>query len=222
MDRDIDSMNKVLQKEAYSHVNAKGMTLSGFMHLQKLFIQRNRAENSWLVLRKFGYNNDLDLVLEERDVELQEHVRRDQSVELTLKALQFLSGVFNLFDKDQDGALNQEEFSRVFATFPSHVVPFQDQKMLYLSRSLASVGDFPNGVHTNGDGDITRRGWINMWVMTALLQPATALSYLVYLGYPDGLETAVRVTRRRKVRVDVVSWLLVWSYVIVYVYWSVY
>lgn len=40
-------------------VNAKGLTLSGFLFLHALFIERGRLETTWAVLRKFGYNDEL-------------------------------------------------------------------------------------------------------------------------------------------------------------------
>lgn len=33
----------------------------GFMYLQCLFIQRGRNETTWAVLRKFGYDNELQM-----------------------------------------------------------------------------------------------------------------------------------------------------------------
>ncbi len=40
-------------------VNERGLTLSGFLFLHALFIERGRLETTWAVLRKFGYNDDL-------------------------------------------------------------------------------------------------------------------------------------------------------------------
>ena len=42
-------------------VNANGLTLSGFLFLHALFIERGRLETTWQVLRKYGYNNNLVL-----------------------------------------------------------------------------------------------------------------------------------------------------------------
>lgn len=41
-----------------------GITEEGFMHLNKLFIQRGRLETTWTILRRFGYDTP-DLVSEE-------------------------------------------------------------------------------------------------------------------------------------------------------------
>lgn len=38
--------------------------LSGFLFLHTLFIQRGRHETTWTVLRRFGYDDDLELTQE--------------------------------------------------------------------------------------------------------------------------------------------------------------
>jgi Ras family protein T1 len=42
-------------------VNDCGLTLTGFLFLHALFIEKGRLETTWTVLRKFGYNNDIKL-----------------------------------------------------------------------------------------------------------------------------------------------------------------
>ncbi len=42
-------------------VSNNGLTLPGFLFLHALFIERGRLETTWAVLRKFGYNNELQL-----------------------------------------------------------------------------------------------------------------------------------------------------------------
>lgn len=38
--------------------------ISGFLFLHTLFIQRGRHETTWTVLRRFGYDDDLELTPE--------------------------------------------------------------------------------------------------------------------------------------------------------------
>lgn len=42
-------------------VNDRGLTLSGFLSLHALFIERGRLETTWTVLRKFGYDDEVKL-----------------------------------------------------------------------------------------------------------------------------------------------------------------
>jgi Ras family protein T1 len=42
-------------------VNERGITLTGFLFLHVLFIEKGRLETTWTVLRKFGYNDEIKL-----------------------------------------------------------------------------------------------------------------------------------------------------------------
>jgi Ras family protein T1 len=42
-------------------VSNDGLTLTGFLFLHALFIERGRLETTWTVLRKFGYNDEIEL-----------------------------------------------------------------------------------------------------------------------------------------------------------------
>ncbi|KAF2316885.1 hypothetical protein GH714_042226 [Hevea brasiliensis] len=44
-------------------VNERGLTLTGFLFLHALLIEKGRPETTWTVLRKFGYNNDINLLM---------------------------------------------------------------------------------------------------------------------------------------------------------------
>jgi mitochondrial Rho GTPase 1 len=51
----------VVQEKLPEGVNDNGLTLTGFLFLHALFIEKGRLETTWTVLRKFGYDNDLKL-----------------------------------------------------------------------------------------------------------------------------------------------------------------
>lgn len=42
-------------------VNESGLTLTGFLFLHALFIERGRLETTWTVLRKFGYDDEVKM-----------------------------------------------------------------------------------------------------------------------------------------------------------------
>lgn len=54
-------VKKVVQEKLPEGVNIYGLTLTGFLFLHALFIEKGRLETTWTVLRKFGYNNDIRL-----------------------------------------------------------------------------------------------------------------------------------------------------------------
>lgn len=58
---EIIGVKKVVQEKMPEGVNEHGLTLTGFLFLHALFIERGRLETTWTVLRKFGYDNDIKL-----------------------------------------------------------------------------------------------------------------------------------------------------------------
>ncbi|GMP40342.1 hypothetical protein CsSME_00010821 [Camellia sinensis var. sinensis] len=51
----------VVQEQLPEGVNDHGLTLTGFLFLHAVFIEKGSLETTWTVLRKFGYNNDIRL-----------------------------------------------------------------------------------------------------------------------------------------------------------------
>lgn len=54
-------VKRVVQEKLPEGVNELGLTLTGFLFLHALFIEKGRIETTWTVLRKYGYNDDLKL-----------------------------------------------------------------------------------------------------------------------------------------------------------------
>ena len=54
-------VKRVVQEKVPEGVNELGLTLTGFLFLHALFIEKGRLETTWSVLRKFGYNDDIEL-----------------------------------------------------------------------------------------------------------------------------------------------------------------
>ncbi|KAI7743263.1 hypothetical protein M8C21_017935 [Ambrosia artemisiifolia] len=113
---EIVGVKRVVQEKVPEGVNDLGLTLTGFLFLHALFIEKGRLETTWTVLRKFGYNDDIELRRENLPVPSKK--APDQSVELTSEALDFLMGIFSLFDSNNDGALQDSELDELFSTAP--------------------------------------------------------------------------------------------------------
>lgn len=58
---EIVDVKRVVAEKLAEGVNERGLTLTGFLFLHALFIEKGRLETTWTVLRKFGYNNDIRL-----------------------------------------------------------------------------------------------------------------------------------------------------------------
>ncbi|WWC73306.1 mitochondrial Rho GTPase 1 [Kwoniella pini CBS 10737] len=165
----------------------EGITELGFLYLHTIFIQQGRMETTWTVLRKFGYGEGLDL--REDFLTPRFDVPYDCSVELSPLGNQFLTDIFEAYDKDQDGALSQSELDDLFSTSPGN--------------PWLSTG-FPDTTITDDMGRVTLQGWLAQWSMTTLLDHRTTLNYLAYLGYSSSpatdlpTPTALHITRPRK------------------------
>ena len=58
---EVVGVKKVVREKMPEGVNDRGLTLTGFLFLHALFIEKGRLETTWTVLRKFGYDNDIKL-----------------------------------------------------------------------------------------------------------------------------------------------------------------
>lgn len=167
--------------------SAEGLTELGFLYLHTIFIQQGRMETTWTVLRQFGYGESLDL--REDFLSPRFDVPYDCSVELSPLGNQFLTDIFEAYDKDNDGALSQSELDDLFSTSPGN--PWLSQ-------------GFPHTTITDDLGRVTLQGWLAQWSMMTLLDPKLTLNYMAYLGFSSSpasdmpLVASVKVTRPRK------------------------
>ncbi|SAM07603.1 hypothetical protein [Absidia glauca] len=178
---ELDGVKDVVREHDPAGVNENGLTEVGFSYLHSLFIQKGRLETTWTVLRKFGYGDDLSL---REDFLLPSfEIPPECSVELSPHGYNFLTELFQAFDKDKDGALNSYELNELFSTSPGN--PWEHSA-------------FPHTTITTETGSVTLQGWLAQWSMTTLSNHQTTLKYLAYLGFEGDTRTALKVTRPRK------------------------
>ncbi|KAI3668179.1 hypothetical protein L6452_43256 [Arctium lappa] len=177
---EIVGVKRVVQEKVPEGVNELGLTLTGFLFLHALFIEKGRLETTWSVLRKFGYNDDIELRKENLPVPSKK--APDQSVELTSEAVDFLMGIFSLFDSNNDGALQDSELDELFSTAPES--PWDEDP-------------YKSSLERTELGDIRLSGFLSQWALMTFLDPAKSLAYLIYLGYTNDPATALHLTRKR-------------------------
>uniref|UniRef100_A0AAX7UA11 Mitochondrial Rho GTPase n=1 Tax=Astatotilapia calliptera TaxID=8154 RepID=A0AAX7UA11_ASTCA len=112
----LEDVKNVVRKNLIDGVCDNGLTLKGFLFLHTLFIQRGRHETTWTVLRRFGYDDDLELNQDYLFPPLK--IPPDCTTELNHNAYLFLQSVFDKHDKDRDCALSPEELRDLFDVFP--------------------------------------------------------------------------------------------------------
>lgn len=75
-------------------------------------------------------------------------VPSDCSVELSPLGNQFFTDIFEAYDRDQDGALCENELEELFSTSPGN--PWREQ-------------GFPATTITDDEGKVTLQGWLAQW-----------------------------------------------------------
>jgi len=161
----LDSLKTVVQKNSPEGIQQDGLTSKGFLTLNSLFIQRGRHETTWTILRRFGYSDDLSLEpgLLVPVVELEPGT----TAELTQSGTEFLTALFAKHDLDKDGALSPQELISLFSTCPTT----------------------PWGPEVYHQTAVTGRGWLGLpgylalWHLSALLEPANCGQLLAHLGF---------------------------------------
>uniref|UniRef100_A0A669D3D8 Mitochondrial Rho GTPase n=1 Tax=Oreochromis niloticus TaxID=8128 RepID=A0A669D3D8_ORENI len=182
----LEDVKNVVRKNLIDGVCDNGLTLKGFLFLHTLFIQRGRHETTWTVLRRFGYDDDLELNQDYLFPPLK--IPPDCTTELNHNAYLFLQSVFDKHDKDRDCALSPEELRDLFDVFP--YMPWGP--------------DVNNTVCTNDQGWITYQGYLSQWTLTTYLDVQRCLEYLGYLGYSiiaeqESQAAGITVTRDKKI-----------------------
>ncbi|XP_059616035.1 mitochondrial Rho GTPase-like isoform X5 [Phlebotomus argentipes] len=180
----LDEVKAVLIKNIPDGIRHDAVTLKGFLFLHCLFIQRGRNETTWAVLRRFGYNEHLEMSGEYLHPAVK--VPPGSSTELSHRGQQFLTALFERSDRDGDGALSPEEFRNLFSACPSP--PW--------------MSDIKWTVSTNENGHLTLHGWISRWALMTLVDLPKTLEYLAWLGFNvhenESQLSAIHVTRERR------------------------
>jgi len=161
----LDSLKAVVQKNCPDGITNDGLTSKGFLTLNSLFIQRGRHETTWTILRKFGYADDLTIQPDQLVPPVT--LSPGTTVELTQTGLDFLTALFAKHDLDQDQALSPQELVSMFSTCPN--MPWGPE--VYYQ------------VPTNQRNWIGLPGYMALWNLTALLDPARCGELLAHLGF---------------------------------------
>ncbi|PKU31564.1 hypothetical protein llap_18132 [Limosa lapponica baueri] len=185
----LEDVKMVVWKNTTDGVQDNGLTLNGFLFLNTLFIQRGRHETTWTILRRFGYDDELELT--DDYLHPQFRVPAGCSTELNHLGYQFLQRLFEKHDKDQDGALSPLELQNFFSVFPC--LPWGPE--LY------------NTVCTTDKGLLSLHGFLCQWTLVAYLDVRHCLECLGYLGYPilseqDSQTQALTVTREKRIDLE--------------------
>ncbi len=187
---DLENIKQTISKAAPESRIENGLDLQAFLQLNKIYAEKGRHETIWIILRKHHYTDSLSL--EDSFLHPKLDVPEYASAELSPAGYRFFVDLFLLFDKDNDGGLNDQELAALFAPTPG------------LPSSWTETS-FPSSTVRNEAGHVTLQGWLAQWSMTTFLEPKTTLEYLAYLGFEapnarDPTTAALKITKPRKRR----------------------
>lgn len=94
----LDEVKALLMKNTPDGIQNDCVTLKGFLYLHCLFVQRGRNETTWAVLRRFGYNENLEIGNDYLHPQLK--IPPGSSTELSHRGQQFLTTLFERSDHD--------------------------------------------------------------------------------------------------------------------------
>uniref|UniRef100_A0AAY4AFZ2 Mitochondrial Rho GTPase n=1 Tax=Denticeps clupeoides TaxID=299321 RepID=A0AAY4AFZ2_9TELE len=180
----LEDVKTVVWKNTSDGILDNGLTLNGFLFLNTLFIQRGRHETTWTILRRFGYDDTLELTDDYLYPQLR--VPLGCSTELNHLGHQFLQKVFDKYDEDRDHALSPAELKNLFSVFP------------YMPWGAEAYSSVP----TSELNHVSLHAFICQWTLWAYLDVQRCMEYLGYLGYPiltdqESQTTAITVSREK-------------------------
>lgn len=189
-DDDLENIKASISKAVPTSDQVKGVDQAGFLQLNKIYAEKGRHETIWIILRKYHYTDSLSL--EDKFLHPRLEVPEYSSAELSPAGYRFFVDLFLLFDKDNDGGLNDEELEALFAPTPG--LP-----------TFWIESSFPSSTVRNEAGYVTLQGWLAQWSMTTFLEPKTTIEYLAYLGFEpsnakEPITSAIKITKPRKRR----------------------
>ncbi|EEP76331.1 hypothetical protein UREG_01180 [Uncinocarpus reesii 1704] len=115
-DDDLAHIKETIQRTCPGSVTPSGIDSQGFLHLNKLYVEKGRHETVWIILRAFQYTDNLSL--QEDFLHPRLEVPPFASAELSPAGYRFFVDLFLLCDKDNDGGLNDAELASLFAPTP--------------------------------------------------------------------------------------------------------
>ncbi|KAL7693179.1 putative small GTPase, EF-hand domain pair, P-loop containing nucleoside triphosphate hydrolase [Plasmopara halstedii] len=189
-----DTLIEFLSSEVPSGVtpDRSGINLEGFIYLWWLFIDRNRPESGWQVLRSLGYNNELHLEIPPERLQLPPF-EEDQSAQLTPQAVDFLTSLFRQFDANKDNKISDIEVESIFSIC-------EDERAPWTTCSAISSPLLYERTIFDGRTSLSIAAWLACWSYVAQENPHKLLETLFFLGYNDKLFPAVTFLNRATTR----------------------
>lgn len=181
---DVDRIKEVIKQEFPEGVTDLGITLQGFFHLQKMMILRLKINVSWILLRHFGFDDNLKL-----NIEFVLKKTNEQSVELSRAAILYLQKVYEQYTSEN--LMKFDEFKTVFeaaSSPPWDTTNLDPSSWREIYEIVPTIGEYFN-----------LQSWLALWHMLTLQNYHNALLYLVYIGCEIPYNELFLITDEREI-----------------------
>lgn len=136
---ELKGVKEVVRESTDDGLRDNFITLKGFKLMHNQFIEKGYLEMTWAVLRRFGYDDTIELCDAFLHPPLREPPQSDCSTELSSRGREFLIGLFNQYDTTGVGQLDESQLGALFSL--SGGAPWESeelQKSMTLDQFLAA------------------------------------------------------------------------------------
>jgi hypothetical protein len=173
----LKALKEMIHDQCEDGVTEQGVTFSGFVHLNRLMVNRQKVATCWMMLRHYGFDDSLELKLE---IDLDPGL----AYELSASAETFLLSLFQQYARGE--ALKYVEVREICSTLPC-------PPWAYGSSSDSAWLSFAKRVEVKEQHSMEMTSWLALWHSLVLDSPDIVLRSLAYLGYSSPLKRAVEV-----------------------------
>lgn len=202
MEGDLAGWKKVLSKNnpVEAVVRDGKFTVFGFLAIFDVFISSDRSEIPWIILRTFGYDNNLRLNIPPSVTE------EEFTWPLSFSAKQFLAALFHQFASNVDGSLSPNDILSIFSIIPKPSLPpwhpsrvkdilkgcfslpkITGKKILEAASKPSSDDDDISTMKASSPDPhifkMTLYDWIGYWHMISSISPTATRTELYLLGH---------------------------------------
>lgn len=196
-DRDLAAWKKVVSRNNPSESNESVLqdgkfTIQGFLTIFDVFISQNRLDVVWQALRKFNYDDDLNLHVPDSVTNPEDESPGSSSGlswKLSSGAKKFLTQLFHQFDSDKDGMLSPEDVVSMFSILaPPGLPPWHPMRAPELFEGCFSMPkESPASPSTSGTDSPEMEVDTSLIVPAAMSQSLISTSGVSILSASDSL-----------------------------------
>lgn len=165
--KELEKIKHLVKENCSDGVDHIGVTLQGFIAINKIFIKKLKSNNSWKMLKYFDFNEDL-----QRTISVDVAIESGKSIELSFQSIDFLQIIYKKYSTHD--LLTENGINEIFSTVKTK--PWEPNCYQEMVPSI--------------DGGISLHSWIALWQLLLFNNPNNAMACLINLGYSHAIATA--------------------------------